>query len=169
WRASEIARARMPRVATRTIARAHGRIASRQRRQARSCGHYRIGAVRLPGEQAGSAKQESTATPVPRVTIAVMGPLTGLRVLEFEAIGPGPFCGMLLADMGADVLLVDRAQDAQLGFGRERWYDVMMRGRRSVTLDLKTPDGVTAAIALAARADAVIEGFRPGVMERLGL
>ena len=98
-----------------------------------------------------------------------MGPLTGLRVLEFEAIGPGPFCGMLLADMGADVLLVDRAQDAQLGFGRERWYDVMMRGRRSVTLDLKTPDGVTAAIALAARADAVIEGFRPGVMERLGL
>jgi len=104
-----------------------------------------------------------------RVTITNMGPLTGVRVLEFEAIGPGPFCGMLLADMGADVLLVDRAQDARLGFGRERWYDVMMRGRRSVTLDLKTPDGVTAALALAARADAVIEGFRPGVMERLGL
>jgi alpha-methylacyl-CoA racemase len=98
-----------------------------------------------------------------------MGPLTGVRVLEFEAIGPGPFCGMLLADMGADVLLVDRAQDAELGFGRERWYDVMMRGRRSVTLDLKSPGGVTAALALAARADAVIEGFRPGVMERLGL
>jgi alpha-methylacyl-CoA racemase len=98
-----------------------------------------------------------------------MGPLAGVRVLEFEAIGPGPFCGMLLSDMGADVLVVDRAQDAQLGFGRERWYDVMMRGRRSVTLDLKTPDGVTAALTLAARADAVIEGFRPGVMERLGL
>ena len=98
-----------------------------------------------------------------------MGPLTGVRVLEFEAIGPGPFCGMMLSDMGADVLVVDRAQDAQLGFGRERWYDVMMRGRRSVTLDLKTPDGVTAARALAARADAVIEGLRPGVMERLGL
>ncbi len=97
-----------------------------------------------------------------------MGPLTGVRVLEFEAVGPGPFCGMLLADMGADVLLVDRAQDARLGLGRERWYDVMMRGRRSVTLDLKTPDGVTAALALASRADAVIEGFRPGVMERLG-
>src|SRR5512132_1279512 len=98
-----------------------------------------------------------------------MGPLTGLRIVELEAVGPVPFCGMLLSDMGADVLLVDRAQDARLGFGRERWYDVMMRGRRSVTLDLKTADGVTAAVALAARADAVIEGFRPGVMERLGL
>jgi crotonobetainyl-CoA:carnitine CoA-transferase CaiB-like acyl-CoA transferase len=98
-----------------------------------------------------------------------MGPLTGVRVLEFEAIGPGPFCGMLLADMGADVLLVDRAQDPRLGLGRERWYDVMTRGRRSVTLDLKTPGGVAAALALASRADALIEGFRPGVMERLGL
>jgi alpha-methylacyl-CoA racemase len=98
-----------------------------------------------------------------------MGPLAGVRVLEFEGIGPGPFCGMLLADMGADVLLVDRRQDAQLGLERERWYDVMLRGRRSVTLDLKTPGGVTAALALASRADAVIEGFRPGVMERLGL
>ena len=67
-----------------------------------------------------------------------MGPLTGLRVLELEAIGPVPFCGMLLADMGADVLLVDRPQDPRLGFGRERWYDVMLRGRRSVTLDLKS-------------------------------
>ncbi len=81
-----------------------------------------------------------------------MGPLTGVRVLEFEAIGPGPFCGMLLADMGADVLLVDRAAAIRgLGFERERWYDVMLRGRRSVTLDLKAPDGVAAALALAAR------------------
>ena len=71
-----------------------------------------------------------------------MGPLAGLRILEFEAIGPGPFCGMMLADMGADVLLVDRPQDPGLGFARERWYDVMLRGRRSVTLDLKTTDGV---------------------------
>ena len=98
-----------------------------------------------------------------------MGPLTGLRILEFEAIGPGPFCNMMLADMGADVLLVDRPEDPRLGFGRERWYDVMMRGRRSVTLDLKSADGVAAALALADRADAVVEGFRPGVMERLGL
>ena len=98
-----------------------------------------------------------------------MGPLAGLKILEFEAIGPGPFCGMMLADMGADVLLVDRPDDPRLGFGRDRWFDVMMRGRRSVTLDLKSKDGVAAALALAARADAVIEGFRPGVMERLGL
>src|SRR5215470_14646404 len=98
-----------------------------------------------------------------------MGPLAGVRILEFEAIGPAPFCGMLLADMGADVLLVDRTEDAQLGFQRERWYDVMFRGRRSVTVDLKTPRGVEAALALVDKADALVEGFRPGVMERLGL
>ena len=98
-----------------------------------------------------------------------LGPLSGLKILEFEAIGPGPFCGMMLADMGADVLLVDRAADPRLGFGRDRWFDVMMRGRRSVTLDLKSPDGVKAALQLAGKADAIIEGFRPGVMERLGL
>jgi len=98
-----------------------------------------------------------------------MGPLSGLRVLEFEAIGPAPFAGMMLADMGADVLLVDRAADARLGFNRERWYDVMMRGRRSVTLDLKSAQGVEAALQLCERADVVIEGLRPGVMERLGL
>ncbi len=98
-----------------------------------------------------------------------MGPLTGIRVLEFEAIGPVPFCGMMLADMGADVLLADRQQDARLGFGRARWYDIMMRGRRSVTLDLKSPQGVEAAALLAGKADVVLEGFRPGVMERLGL
>ena len=71
-----------------------------------------------------------------------MGPLSGIRVLEFEAIGPGPFCNMMLADMGADVLLVDRPQDPRSGIDRERWYDVMLRGRRSVTLDLKSADGV---------------------------
>jgi len=104
-----------------------------------------------------------------RAIIAGMGPLTGIKVLEFEAIGPGPFCGMMLADMGADVLLVDRAGDPQLGVGRERRHELMSRGRRSVTLDLKTKQGVQAAIELAERADALIEGFRPGVMERLGL
>lgn len=98
-----------------------------------------------------------------------MGPLSGIRVLEFEAIGPGPFCGMMLADMGADVLLVDRPDDPGLGLGRERWSDVMLRGRRSMTLDLKSKDGIEAALRLASRADALIEGFRPGVMERLGL
>src|SRR3954469_15012261 len=98
-----------------------------------------------------------------------MGPLSGIRVLEFEAIGPAPFAGMLLADMGADVLLVDRPSASDLGLKRERWYDVMLRGKRSVTLDLKSPQGVEAAVELIAHADALIEGFRPGVMERLGL
>ncbi len=98
-----------------------------------------------------------------------MGPLSGIRVIEFEAIGPGPFAGMLLADMGADVLLVDRPAATDLGLKRERWNDVMMRGRRSVTLDLKSSTGAGAALELIARADALIEGFRPGVMERLGL
>jgi len=98
-----------------------------------------------------------------------MGPLAGLRVIEFEAVGPAPFCGMLLADMGADVLLVDRAQPVELGLERQRRHDVMLRGRRSVTLDLKTPGAAQAALELADRADALIEGFRPGVMERLGL
>jgi len=98
-----------------------------------------------------------------------MGPLTGLKVLEFEAIGPAPFCGMMLADMGADVLLLERPNDPQLGLERERWYDVMLRGRRSVTLDLKSGTGVAAALELARKADVVLEGFRPGVMERLGL
>src|SRR3954470_3901885 len=96
-----------------------------------------------------------------------MGPLAGIKVLEFEAIGPAPFAGMLLADMGADVLVVDRAADAGLGLERERWYDVMMRGKRSLTLDLKKNN--QAALKLMAHADVLIEGFRPGVMERLGL
>src|SRR5688500_3031594 len=96
-----------------------------------------------------------------------MGPLAGIRVVEFEAIGPGPFAGMLLADMGADVLVIDRPASTDLGLKRERWYDVMMRGKRSVTLDLKASK--EPALELVARADALIEGFRPGVMERLGL
>ena len=79
------------------------------------------------------------------------------------------FCGMMLADMGADVLLVDRADDPGLGLRRERWFDVLLRGRRSVTLDLKAPDSVAAARDLAGKADVLLEGFRPGVMERLGL
>ena len=98
-----------------------------------------------------------------------MGPLSGIKVIEFEAIGPGPFAGMLLADMGADVILVDRPAPGDLGLKRERWNDVMMRGKRSVTLDLKSKSGAEAARELITHADALIEGFRPGVMERLGL
>jgi len=98
-----------------------------------------------------------------------MGPLAGLRVVEFEAIGPGPFAGMMLADMGADVLLLDRPVDADLGIGHQRRFDVMRRGRRSLVVDLKTAAGVAAALRVCEKADALIEGFRPGVMERLGL
>jgi len=90
-------------------------------------------------------------------------------VLEFEAIGPGPFAGMLLADMGADVIVVDRAATPDLGLKRERWMDVMMRGKRSVTLDLKSPAAVEVALSLISKSDALIEGFRPKVMERLGI
>jgi alpha-methylacyl-CoA racemase len=97
------------------------------------------------------------------------GPLSGVRVLELEAIGPAPFAGMLLADMGADVLVIDRPAAGDLGLKRERWYDIMMRGKRSVTLDLKAAGTREAALRLIARADILIEGFRPGVMERLGL
>jgi len=95
------------------------------------------------------------------------GPLAGIRVLELEAIGPAPFAGMLLADLGAEVLVIDRPSAADLGLTRERWYDVMMRGKRSVTLDLKA--NREPALELVARADVLIEGMRPGVMERLGL
>ncbi len=98
-----------------------------------------------------------------------MGPLSGIKLLEFEAIGPAPFAGMVLADMGADVLVVDRPAGTDLGLKRERWYDVMMRGKRSVTLDLKSPAAVEVALSLISKSDALIEGFRPGVMERLGL
>jgi crotonobetainyl-CoA:carnitine CoA-transferase CaiB-like acyl-CoA transferase len=91
-----------------------------------------------------------------------MGVLKGLRVVEFEALGPGPFCGMLLADLGADVILIGRAGGAASGA-------VFNRGKRLLSLDLKNPKHVAAAIRIAATADATIEGLRPGVMERLGL
>ena len=98
-----------------------------------------------------------------------MGPLSGIKVVEFEGIGPGPFAGMLLADMGADVLRIDRPGAADLGVNRARNVELMNRGKRSVTLDMKAKGGVEAALELVARADALVEGFRPGVMERLGL
>ncbi len=97
------------------------------------------------------------------------GPLTGVKVLEVAGIGPGPFCGMLLADMGADVLRVDRLQASDLGLPVEPKYDIMSRGRRSIALDLKQPAAIETVLQIAARADALIEGFRPGVTERLGL
>jgi len=97
------------------------------------------------------------------------GPLRDIKVLEFESIGPAPFAGMLLADMGADVLVIDRPESPDLGVQRERRYDVMMRGKRSVKIDLKSNGSTGRVLDLMERADAVIEGMRPGVMERLGL
>jgi alpha-methylacyl-CoA racemase len=97
------------------------------------------------------------------------GPLRGIKILEFESIGPAPFAGMLLADMGADVLVIDRPESPDLGVQRERRYDVMMRGKRSVKIDLKSNGSTERVLDLMERADAVIEGMRPGVMERLGL
>jgi alpha-methylacyl-CoA racemase len=92
------------------------------------------------------------------------GPLSGLKVVEFAGIGPGPFCGMLLADLGADVARIDR-----IGARGGAKTDITSRGRRSVALDLKDPAAVETALRLMERADIVFEGFRPGVMERLGL
>src|ERR1700710_3081380 len=97
------------------------------------------------------------------------GPLTGLKIIEFAGIGPGPFCGMLLSDLGADVLRIDR-KTAQFGIGiRGTRFAVTERGRRAVALDLKKPAAIETCLRLAERADACFEGYRPGVMERFGL
>ncbi|MEZ4215820.1 MAG: CaiB/BaiF CoA-transferase family protein [Myxococcota bacterium] len=97
------------------------------------------------------------------------GPLSGIRILEIAGIGPGPFAAMMLSDMGAEVLRVDRAQAVPAAPPAGASKDVLARGRRSVALDLKHPDGVAALLRLVEGADALIEGFRPGVMERLGV
>lgn len=97
------------------------------------------------------------------------GTLAGITVIEMAAIGPVPFAGMVLADFGAEVIKLDRMGPSELGVPSQPRFDVPGRGKKSVALDLKTPEGVAAARRLIASADAVIEGFRPGVMERLGL
>ena len=98
-----------------------------------------------------------------------MGPLHGLRIIELEGIGPVPMCAMLLADLGADVVRIDRREPSGLGLALERRFAVNSRNRRSVALDLKTAPGRDAALRLIDRADVLLEGFRPGVAERLGL
>jgi alpha-methylacyl-CoA racemase len=95
------------------------------------------------------------------------GPLAGLRVVELAGIGPGPFAAMLLADLGADVLRIDRPGARPLAGAPE--HDLLNRGRRSVAVDLKDPAGATLVLDLVERADVLLEGFRPGVTERLGL
>jgi alpha-methylacyl-CoA racemase len=101
-----------------------------------------------------------------------MGPLEGLKIVELAGIGPGPFCAMLLSDMGAEVIRVDRAANVGRDIGREgedARFGLLQRGRRNIAVDLKHPAAVAATLRLIDQADAVIEGFRPGVMERLGL
>src|SRR5215510_1339403 len=97
-----------------------------------------------------------------------MGPLGGIRVIEIAGIGPGPFCGMLLADLGADVVLVERPDVGTAVTDLER-AAIFNRGKRSIGIDLKRDEGVQTVLRLVERADALIEGMRPGVMERLGL
>ena len=94
-----------------------------------------------------------------------MGPLEGIRVIEIAGIGPGPFCAMMLSDMGAEVVRIDR-KSAE---GQGSKYNVLNRGRKSIAIDLKKPEGVEAILGLVDKADALLEGFRPGVMERLGI
>jgi alpha-methylacyl-CoA racemase len=96
------------------------------------------------------------------------GPLAGYKIVEIAGIGPGPFAAMLLADMGAEVIRVERAAAARGPAPERPHVDVMLRGRRNVAIDLKRPEGVEVLLDLVAAADALIEGFRPGVMERLG-
>lgn len=98
-----------------------------------------------------------------------MGVLDGIRIIEVGAIGPVPFAGMLLSDMGADVIRVDRLTPSGLGMPRETRFNITGRGRPSVAVDLKSPEGREVFLELVAKADALIEGFRPGVMERLGI
>jgi len=97
------------------------------------------------------------------------GPLRGTRVIEVAGIGPGPFCAMVLSDLGAEVLRIDRSAAVRAERDERARFDVLARGRKSVGLDLKHPDGVAALLRLVERADVLTEGFRPGVMERLGL
>ena len=96
------------------------------------------------------------------------GALAGLRIVEFAGIGPGPFCGMMLADHGAEVIRIDRAGVARGGVGAMGGKDVLARSRKSIALNLKSPEGLAVARKLCASADGIIEGFRPGVMDRLG-
>lgn len=101
--------------------------------------------------------------------MSLAGPLQGLRLVEFVGVGPGPLAGMLLADLGAQVLRVDRTEPSGLGIERPPQFDLLLRGKRTLKVDLKKTEGVALARALVKRADALIEGFRPATMERIGL
>jgi alpha-methylacyl-CoA racemase len=97
------------------------------------------------------------------------GPLAGLKIIEMAGIGPAPMCAMLLADLGATVLRIDRREPSGLGLPGHARFQILHRSRHAIAVDLKHPEGVALVLRLVERADALIEGFRPGVMERLGL
>jgi alpha-methylacyl-CoA racemase len=99
----------------------------------------------------------------------MMGPLEGIRIVEFAGIGPGPFAAMLFADLGARVIRIDRLSSSGLGLSVPRRFALLERSRPAIAVDLKNPEGIALALDLMAKADALIEGFRPGIMERLGL
>src|SRR5258708_11713695 len=98
-----------------------------------------------------------------------MGPLTGFKIVEIAGIGPAPMCAMLLADLGATVLRVERMQPSGLGIDKPSRFEIMNRNRHAIAVDLKKAQGVETVLRLATGADAFIEGFRPGVTERLGI
>src|SRR3981189_1055809 len=98
-----------------------------------------------------------------------MGPLTGFKIVELAGIGPAPMCAMLLADLGATVLRVERMQPSGLGIHKPSRFEIMKRSRHAIAVDLKNLQGVDIILRLVAGADAFIEGFRPGVTERLGI
>ncbi len=98
-----------------------------------------------------------------------MGPLAGVKLIELAGIGPGPMCAMVLSDLGATVLRIERKVKVELGGARPLKFDLLLRGRRSIALDLKSPAAVELVLDLVEQADGLMEGFRPGVTERLGL
>jgi alpha-methylacyl-CoA racemase len=98
-----------------------------------------------------------------------MGPLAGIKIIELAGIGPAPMCAMLLADLGATVLRVHKPNESPVGIPRPARFDLVRRGRKIVEIDLKTPDGICLVLDLVEKSDAFIEGFRPGVTERMGL
>ena len=93
-----------------------------------------------------------------------MGPLSGIKIVEFAGLGPGPFCGMILADMGADVIVVDRIEN----YGKSKTNDLASRGKKSIAVDLKNPESKDLIHSLVKNVDALLEGLRPGKMEKLG-
>ncbi len=98
-----------------------------------------------------------------------MGPLAGIKMVEIAGLGPAPMCAMLFADLGATVIRIERKAPIDLGLKRPRKYDLLLRSRPAIAVDLKTREGVELVLSLVQKSDVLIEGFRPGVMERLGL